>query len=47
MEYILKDLFPELSTRVEPLIYSPSITDLENNTYFKQLVDNILEEYGQ
>jgi hypothetical protein len=43
MEFRLKELFPELSTRLNPEIYSPTAADLESNTYFRHLVSNIVD----
>ena len=42
MDYSLKELFPELNAKLNPSVYSPNQTDLENNTYFTHLVQNIL-----
>ena len=41
MEYSLKELFPELNNKLSPSIYEVSVSDLENNSYFTQLVELI------
>lgn len=38
MEYSLKELFPELNNKLSPSIYEVSVSDLESNSYFTQLV---------
>lgn len=41
MEYTFQEIFPELQTKLSPEVYSPSLSDLEHNSYFHHLVDLI------
>lgn len=43
MEYTLQEMFPELQVKISPEIYSPSVADLENNSYFSYLLELIKE----
>jgi hypothetical protein len=42
----LSDLFPESKIKLDPSVFQPSLADLENNTFFNHLVQQIIEEHS-
>jgi hypothetical protein len=47
MDYNFSELFPSLTTKIDPAELNITVADLENNFFFSDLVDEIINKYQQ